>query len=68
MKTIYDGLGTESEIMAEPSVSFWFKRALTELSERDICDAIHDLDLLKAVLMRRLDTAMANLGYARKIQ
>jgi hypothetical protein len=63
---LYTGLPSDQDLVTEPSVSYWFKRALTELSERDIVDAIHDVDLLKAVLVRRIDTAMSNLGCYRK--
>ena len=37
-------------ITADPAASHWRKRAVTELWERDVVDALNDLDVLREVL------------------
>ena len=37
-------------ITADPAASHWLKRAVTELWERDVVDALNDLDVLRDVL------------------
>ena len=37
-------------ITADPAASHWLKRAVTELWERDVVDALNDLDVLREVL------------------
>jgi hypothetical protein len=37
-------------IINDPSASRWLKRAVTELWERDVVDALNDLDTLREVL------------------
>ena len=37
-------------ITADPAASHWLKRAVTELWERDVVDALNDLDVLRELL------------------
>ena len=37
-------------ITTDPAASHWLKRAVTELWERDVVDALNDLDVLREVL------------------
>ena len=37
-------------ITTDPAASHWLKRAVTELWERDVVDALNDLDALREVL------------------
>ena len=37
-------------ITTDPAASHWIKRAVTELWERDVVDALNDLDVLREVL------------------
>ena len=37
-------------ISTDPAASHWLKRAVTELWERDVVDALNDLDVLREVL------------------
>ena len=59
-------LPSDNELLNEPCVSFWFKKALRGLSDRDVVDAIRDVELLREVLLRRVNTALHNLGCERK--
>ena len=52
----YQGLPSDAELLVNPTVSFWFKKALAELSNRDVCDALNDIELLSSVLHRRVNT------------
>jgi hypothetical protein len=46
-------LPSDAELLADPTISFWFKKALKDLVERDLLDALNDAELLVAVLKRR---------------
>ncbi|MBO0611348.1 MULTISPECIES: hypothetical protein [Thiothrix] len=37
-------------ITTDPAASHWLKRAVTELWERDVVDALNDLDVLRDLL------------------
>lgn len=37
-------------INTDPTASYWLKRAVTELWERDVVDALDDLDVLRDLL------------------
>ena len=39
------------DIQASLSASFWVKQAFKDLGERDVVDALNDVELLKDVLM-----------------
>ena len=45
-----DALDLRDTIMNDPSASHWLKRVVTELWERDVVDALNDLDVLREVL------------------
>ena len=45
-----DALEMRDKIANDPSASHWLKRAVTELWERDVVDALNDLDVLREVL------------------
>lgn len=45
-----DALDLRDTITNDPSASHWLKRAVTELWERDVVDALNDLDVLREVL------------------
>lgn len=46
-------------IIADPSASYWLKRALTSALDRDPFDAERDAILLSALLTRRMDAIVA---------
>lgn len=64
--TTYAGLPSDAELLANPCTSFWLKDAIRESLNRDVCDAATDAEVLLAILTRRVDTALSNLGCARK--
>lgn len=37
-------------ISADPAASYWLKQAITQLWERDVVDALNDLDVLRELL------------------
>jgi len=45
-----DTLDLRDTITNDPSASHWLKRAVTELWERDVVDALNDLDVLRDLL------------------
>ena len=45
-----NALDLRETIMNDPSASHWLKRAVAELWERDVVDALNDLDVLREVL------------------
>ena len=45
-----DALDLMQAITDDPAASHWLKRAVTELWERDVVDALNDLDVLREVL------------------
>lgn len=46
-------------ICSDPSLSYWFRNALTTALERDPVDAAHDAGLLAMVLDRRATQVLA---------
>ncbi|OQW99167.1 MAG: hypothetical protein BWK73_50940 [Thiothrix lacustris] len=38
------------DITTDPTASYWLKQAVTELWERDVVDALNDLDVLRDLL------------------
>lgn len=66
MTTDYSNLPSDAELLANPCVSYWLKNAIRDASNRDVVDAANDAELLYAVLIRRVDTALASLGCAHK--
>lgn len=40
-------------ISTDPTASYWLKRAASELWERDVIDALNDLDLLRELLAEK---------------
>ncbi len=46
-------------ICSDPSLSYWFRNALTTALERDPLDAAHDAGLLAMVLDRRATQVLA---------
>ena len=45
-----DALDLRDSITNDPTASHWLKRAVVELWERDVVDALNDLDALREVL------------------
>jgi hypothetical protein len=45
-----DALDLRDTITNDPSASHWLKRAAAELWERDVVDALNDLDVLRELL------------------
>lgn len=45
-----DALDLRDSITNDPTASHWLKRAVVELWERDVVDALNDLDALRDVL------------------
>lgn len=45
-----NALGRRDTITNDPTASYWLKRAITELWERDTVDALNDLDVLRELL------------------
>ena len=45
-----DALDLRDTIMNDPTASHWLKQAVTELWERDVVDALNDLDVLRELL------------------
>lgn len=43
----------ESELLTNPAVSEWLRRAIVETRGRDVLDALHDVEVLKKVLEQR---------------
>jgi len=54
-----DWKATEQDILTDPSVSFWLKKALHSSLARDPVDALHDAATLTKVLSARLDRLLA---------
>ncbi len=44
-----------ADILSDPASSYWLKYAVVEAHKRDVVDALHDAELLAAILKRRLD-------------
>lgn len=40
-------------ITTDPAASYWLKQAVTELWERDVVDALNDLDTLRGLLKEK---------------
>ncbi|WP_419739474.1 hypothetical protein [Ruegeria sp.] len=40
-------------LQSEPSLSYWLKRAIGDLAKRDPLDALHDAELLRALMKAR---------------
>ena len=40
-------------IRTDPAASHWLKRAVTELWERDVVDALNDLDVMRELLKEK---------------
>lgn len=47
------------EVLANPATSFWLQSALRSATQRDPVDAVHDAELLLAILRQRLDNLQA---------
>ena len=47
---------TPQQVLADPSTSFWLKDTLTRALTRDLCDAVHDAEILAAVMKNHLRT------------
>jgi hypothetical protein len=47
-------LPTIPELLADPCTSYWLKGALQSALNRDLCDAVNDVETLAAVLRTRL--------------
>ncbi|OQX11028.1 MAG: hypothetical protein BWK73_18765 [Thiothrix lacustris] len=45
-----NALDLRDTITTDPSASHWLKRAVAELWERDVIDALNDLDVLRDLL------------------
>lgn len=56
--TNYPHLPSDSELLADPCVSYWLKDRMRETAQRDVLDAYYDALLLAKVLRRRLDVAL----------
>ena len=41
---------------SDPSISYWLKRAIADLSKRDPLDALYDAELLCALMKNRWET------------
>lgn len=50
----------EKEILSDPSVSHWLKRLIEESSNRDILDAINDINILRSILNLRHEAMKEN--------
>jgi hypothetical protein len=62
----YANLPSDDELLARPDVSFWLKDAIRDSARRDVVDAYRDAEVLTAVLLRRVDTALGRLGCTPK--
>jgi len=56
-----DALDLRDTITNDPSASHWLKRAVTELWERDVVDALNDLDVLRELLEAKHHANMLTL-------
>lgn len=49
------GPDTLARLNSDPTVSFWLKRAVTDLARRDPLDALHDCEVLTALMQDRFE-------------
>lgn len=56
-----NALDLRKAVMTDPSASFWLKRAVAELWDRDVIDALNDLEALRAVLEAKHQTSVLTL-------
>jgi hypothetical protein len=43
----------EEQIISDPAASYWLKHQIKESSNRDILDALNDVDILRSILSLR---------------
>ena len=46
------------KLLDDPSVSYWLKSAVQKLMDRDICDAMRDVEILRDVMTRECKAIM----------
>jgi len=56
--TNYPNLPPDSELLADPCISYWLKGQMRVTEARDVLDAYYDALLLAKVLRRRVDVAL----------
>ncbi len=56
--TIQWHMDTLHALFADPAVSDWLKRALRDLAQRDPLNALHDIELLQALMQDRLEACL----------
>lgn len=52
-------------ILRDPATSFWLRRAVAELQERDPLDALHDAQLLHRAMHTRFNTLQQEVGHGQ---
>jgi UDP-3-O-acyl-N-acetylglucosamine deacetylase len=60
-------LNDENDIMNDPACSHWLKRQLQETKERDILDALADVEILSDVLKKRFEAMTGGHGSASHV-
>lgn len=56
-----NALDLRKAVMTDPSASNWLKRAVVDLWDRDVIDALNDLEVLRAVLEAKHQTSVLTL-------
>ena len=54
---------TREQILNSMGTSFWAKDSLKQLENRDICDVLNDLDMLKEHFQHKFDELCGNTKY-----
>jgi hypothetical protein len=47
----------ENDILEDPSASYWLKQLIQSTKTRDSVDVLNDLDLLKSIIEKRLQSS-----------
>ena len=56
-----NALDLRKAVMTDPSASNWLKRAVVDLWDRDVIDALNDLEALRAVLEAKHQASVLTL-------
>lgn len=51
----------KQSILSDPSASFWLKTAVTQLENRDPCDAIADVEILYQLVTMRMEDVFGGI-------
>jgi hypothetical protein len=57
--------GEIQAMLCDPATSFWLRRAVAELQQRDPLDALHDAQLLHRVMCTRFNTLLQEVGHGQ---